>query len=222
MNNSSIGAVIFDLDGTLIDSKDVMRAAYYQSFDEVVGNGSAPPFSEYCQHLGRSFPEIMRRMGLPLEMHPVFVRESVRNMHKIRLFDGVGTLLHELARRGVPMAIATGKDQARTCAILDSLGLADCFAMVVGSDKVSEPKPAPHMALMIARQLHLDCATTLFVGDAIADLQCGQRAGMQTALATWDCPSEEAMRHPADFRLNHPQDILPLIRAYQHANFAIS
>jgi len=217
-----VSAVIFDLDGTLIDSKDVMRGAYFQAYQEIVGDDDAPPFDEYCRHLGRSFPEIMRRMGLPAAMHAVFVRESISNMHKIRLFDGVAAMLGELARRQVPLAIATGKDYARTCSILACLGLDQHFRMVVGSDNVSQPKPAPEMALTIAGKLGLDCASTLFVGDAIADLQCGQRAGMQTALAMWDCPSLDTLRHPADFRFDSPDQILSTLRVDLHANLVVS
>lgn len=222
MDKPAISAVIFDLDGTLIDSKDVMRGAYFKAYQEIVGDDEAPPFDEYCRHLGRSFPEIMRRLGLPAAMHAVFVRESISNMHKIRLFDGIRPLLQELARRQVPLAIATGKDYARTCSILTCLGLGQHFQMVVGSDNVSQPKPAPEMALKIAAHLELDCASALFVGDAIADLQCGQQAGMQTALATWDCPSLDALRHRADFHFDSPNKILSTLRIDLHANLIVN
>lgn len=210
LTSRPLSAIIFDLDGTLIDSKEVMLEAYYGAYQEVIGDNNPPPFSEYCQHLGRSFPEIMRRMGLPQEMHPVFIRESINNMHKIRLFEGVLQMLKALYRQKVPMAIATGKDYARTCSILSYLGLDHYFQMVVGSDCVKKPKPAPEMALTIAQKLQLDRDTTLFVGDAIADLKCGQQAGMQTALALWDHPSEDTVSYPANYHLDRPEQLDPL------------
>ncbi|UXH76103.1 HAD-IA family hydrolase [Roseateles amylovorans] len=211
MAEPQVRAVVFDLDGTLIDSKDVMRHAYLQAYEEVVGEGEAPPFSDYCKYLGRSFPEIMRLMGLPLAMQPVFVRESIRQMHRIAVFDGVRPMLQALSRRRIPMAIATGKDRARTRQILDHLALSDHFAMVVGSDDVSAPKPAPEMALTIARTLRLDCASTLFVGDSMADLACGRSAGMRTGLATWDDPGPEARGVDHAIHLHHPNDVLHLL-----------
>lgn len=222
MPKRTLSAVIFDLDGTLIDSKEVMRRAYFTAHDEVLGTQcSAPPFSEYCKYLGCSFPEIMRRLGLPAEaMHRVFVRESTRMLDEIRLFDGVTKLLQQLDDLGIPMAIATGKDQARTLRILDHLGITGRFSMVVGSDAVARPKPAPDMALAIAAGLQLDPATTLFVGDAVADLQCGQAAGMVSGLATWDAPSEEVLRHPVDLVLAHPSQILPLVGLNSDADLA--
>jgi AHBA synthesis associated protein len=207
-----ISAVIFDLDGTLIDSMDVMQHAYVTAYHEVVGEGEPPPFSEYCRHLGRSFPEIMRRMGLPVAMHPVFVRESVRNMHKIRLYPGVVTLLEELSGSGVPLAIATGKDHARSSNIAAHLQIEKYFRMILGSDQVACPKPAPEMALRIAAELQLNPAHTLLVGDAMADILCGRSAGMYTALATWSGGCADVQRQAADFQLDRPDQILPLLR----------
>lgn len=221
MSDLRVEAVIFDLDGTLIDSKDVMRAAYMQAYAEVVGDSQPPPFSEYRKHLGRSFPEIMRRMGLPLDMQPVFVRESIRQMHRIALFDGVRSMLEQLSRRGIPMAIATGKDHARTCQILEHLGLSQYFAMVVGSDDVKHPKPAPDMALRIAEALDLDAAETLFVGDAVSDLECGRSAGMRVALATWDDPEREARAFAGAVHLAHPHDLLSHLRLKERADTSV-
>lgn len=213
MCSQTFRAVIFDLDGTLIDSKEIMRRAYFTAHEEVLGGEHpAPPFSEYCKYLGCSFPEIMRRMGLPAErMHSVFVRESTRMLGEIQLFDGVLKMLHDLEAAAIPLAVATGKDQARTMKILEHLGIAGHFSMVVGSDLVARPKPAPDMAQLIASRLNLDPSTTLFLGDAIADIQCGRAAGMVSALATWDAPSDEVLRHPVDLVLSHPSQILPLV-----------
>ncbi|AOK15029.1 MULTISPECIES: HAD-IA family hydrolase [Burkholderia cepacia complex] len=208
----TLSAVIFDLDGTLIDSKDVMRSAYFAAYDEVVGDGAPPPFSEYCRYLGQSFPNIMRQMGLPLEMHAAFKRESIRNMHRVRVFDGIVAMLEALSLRRVPMAIATGKDHARAVALLEHLRI-DChFAMVLGSDDVPNQKPAPDMALRIADALALTPADTLFVGDAAADLECGARAGMKTALALWDHPPAHVLAMPVDVRFAAPADLLSLLR----------
>ncbi|CRI58570.1 HAD-IA family hydrolase [Pseudomonas sp. CCOS 191] len=216
-----VQAVIFDLDGTLIDSKQVIAEAYHAAHAEVMGADAVPPpFSEYCRYLGRSFPEIMRQMGLPLEMHPVFMRESNARMHRIQVFDGIRELLGTLHERQVPMAIATGKDHARTEAILGCLGLLEYFGVIVGSDDVARPKPASDMALKIVDALGLNPATTLFVGDAVADLQCGHSAGMQTALALWDSPVDEVRRHPCNYRLGQPGQLLNLLEVWRHADVA--
>lgn len=110
--------VVFDLDGVVVDSFGVMREAFRIAYAEVVGDEPAP-FEEYTRHLGRYFPDIMRIMGLPLEMEEPFVRESYRLADQVTVFDGVEELLAELNRRGVrlggghrqgrePRAVAAG------------------------------------------------------------------------------------------------------------------
>lgn len=206
-----VTGVIFDLDGTLIDSKSVMRDAYFAAYDAVVGDSSPPAFSEYCRYLGQSFPTILEKLGLPIEMMEIFVRESSLNIGKIILFDGVLDVLNELSRLGVPLAIATGKDHERATSILEHLNISHYFQMVVGSDDVPRQKPAPDMALCIVDRLNLQQSETLFVGDAVADLTCGRSAGLKTALALWDNPEQAVLREKADFHLNHPKDILMLL-----------
>lgn len=219
MSESAINAVIFDLDGTLIDSKQVIREAYHAAHAQVLGaDVEPPPFSEYCKHLGRSFVQIMKIMGLPPQMHPVFMQESNARMQKIRVFDGVRPLLAGLRDRGIPMAIATGKDHQRTVAILDHLGLLQYFARIVGSDDVANPKPAPDMARIIVEHLQVPASGCLFIGDALADLQCGEAAGMQTALALWDHPAEDIRRYPCTYRLTDPCQILALLEVASHAD----
>lgn len=217
-----LSAVIFDLDGTLIDSKDVMRRAYMTAHAEVFGSTrAAPPFSEYCKYLGCSFPEIMRRLGLPAEpMYEVFARESTRLIGDIRMFDGVSEMLGHLYGSGVPMAIATGKFEKRTRQILDHLGISRYFAVVIGSDMVSRPKPAPDMALMIAERMHLDPSKTLFVGDAVADIECGNAAGMVSALAAWDAPTEVVRQQPVKFVFDLPCEIPALLGVNVDADLA--
>src|SRR5438874_9013447 len=101
-------AVVFDLDGVLVDSHVVMRKAFTTAYREVVGAGLAP-FEEYERHQGRYFPDIMTLMGLPLEMEGPFVRESYRLEHEVPVFPGVRDLLRGLLARDVRLAVATGK-----------------------------------------------------------------------------------------------------------------
>lgn len=95
---SSRQAVVFDLDGVIVDSFAVMSEAFTVAYAEAVGDGP-PPFEEYRRHLGRYFPDIMRIMGLPLEMEEPFVRESYRLADRVTVFDGIVELLLTLRVR---------------------------------------------------------------------------------------------------------------------------
>ncbi|WP_242424165.1 HAD-IA family hydrolase, partial [Frankia sp. EI5c] len=163
-------AIVFDLDGVLVDSHAVMREAFTRAYAEVVGPGPAP-FEEYNRHLGRYFPDIMKIMGLPLAMEGPFVRESYRLSHRVVLFDGVRELLSGLLRRGARLAVATGKSGPRARDLLAELGILDCFERVIGSDEVARPKPAPDIVLLALDVLGATPAEAVMVGDAVTDIQ---------------------------------------------------
>ena len=177
-----IRAVVFDLDGVIVDSSAVMREAFSIAYAEVVGDGPAP-FEEYNRHMGRYFPDIMRLMGLPLEMEGPFVRESYRMAHLVPLFPGVRETLETLHSRGIRMGIATGKAGPRARSLLDQLGVLGLFGQVIGSDEVARPKPAPDIVLQALGNLDVPPHEAMMVGDAVIDLLSGRDAGA-TAVAT--------------------------------------
>ncbi|MEV0396288.1 HAD-IA family hydrolase [Polymorphospora rubra] len=203
-----VQAVVFDLDGVLVDSSAVMREAFDIAYAEVVGDGPAP-FEEYNRHMGRYFPDIMRLMGLPLEMEEPFVRESYRLAPQVPLFPGVRELLHSLHGQGVRMAIATGKSGPRARSLLELLGVLHLFGHVIGSDEVPRPKPAPDIVLHALDLLGVPAERALMVGDAVIDLASGRDAGTTTVATTWhegDCAA--LLAAGPDFVAHTPRELL--------------
>ncbi|WP_405966359.1 HAD-IA family hydrolase [Streptomyces sp. NBC_00015] len=203
-----IAAVVFDLDGVLVNSFAVMRQAFTTAYTEVVGDGE-PPFEEYERHLGRYFPDIMRIMGLPLEMEAPFVRESYRLAHLVPVFDGVPEMLRELRARDIGLAVATGKSGPRARSLLEQLGLLDLFTVVIGSDEVEHPKPAPDIVLKALGVLGCDPARTVMVGDAVTDLTSARGAGVAAVAALWGETDEETLlAESPDVVLRSPSELL--------------
>ncbi|MGW2118068.1 HAD-IA family hydrolase [Streptomyces zhihengii] len=203
-------AVVFDLDGVIVDSYEVMRKAFSTAYTEVVGAGEAP-FAEYNRHLGRYFPDIMRIMGLPLEMEAPFVRESYRLAPEVPVFDGVAEMLRELRRRGIPTAVATGKAGERARALLRQLGLLPLFDVVIGSDEVADPKPAPDMVLRALSVLGARPEETMMIGDAVTDLQSARGAKVAAVAAVWAGVDESVLLAAGpDAVLREPADVLSL------------
>nr|WP_203187479.1 HAD-IA family hydrolase [Streptomyces pratensis] len=202
--------VVFDLDGVLVDSTEVMREAFSIAYAEVVGEGPAP-FAEYNRHLGRYFPDIMRIMDLPLEMEEPFVRESYRMAHLVPLFDGVPEMLHTLRERGIRLAVATGKSGPRARSLLSQLGVLDLFDHVIGSDEIARPKPAPDIVLKALELLGADPDSAVMVGDAVTDIASAHAAGVAALAALWGETDEPALLAAApDAVLQKPGDLLAL------------
>ncbi|MBB5893769.1 HAD-IA family hydrolase [Kutzneria kofuensis] len=207
-------AVIFDLDGVVVDSFAVMSEAFAIAYNEVVGDGPAP-FKEYRRHLGRYFPDIMRIMNLPLEMEEPFVRESYRLADQVHVFDGILELLLTLRVRGMKLAIATGKTGPRARDLLGQLGLLPFFAHVIGSDEVPRPKPAPDMVFHALDLLGVEPEKAIMIGDAPTDIASAQGAGVAAAAALWAPPDDigELLAAGPDVVLQRPADLLALCPA---------
>ncbi|MFC4565580.1 HAD-IA family hydrolase [Nocardiopsis mangrovi] len=203
-----VRAVVFDLDGVIVDSFDVMRAAFTAAYAEVVGPGPAP-FAEYNRHLGRYFPDIMRTMGLPLEMEGPFVRESHRLAHRVTLYDGVVETVTALRDRGLGLAVATGKSGPRARSLLGGLGVLDLFDHVIGSDEIPRPKPAPDIVEHALALLGERSADAMMVGDSVADLASARAAGVTAVAALWGETDPAALlRERPDHALRSPAELL--------------
>ncbi|GHI10407.1 HAD-IA family hydrolase [Streptomyces cellostaticus] len=203
-------AVIFDLDGVLVDSFAVMYEAFAIAYKEVVGDGPAP-FDEYRRHLGRYFPDIMRIMGLPLEMEEPFVRESYRLASQVPVFDGIVELLTTLRVRGLRLAVATGKSGQRARSLLDQLGLLPFFDHVIGSDEVARPKPAPDIVEHALDLMGFLPEQAIMVGDAPTDIASAHGAGVTSAGALWALSeAEELLAAEPAVVLARPTDLLAL------------
>ncbi|WFB84523.1 MULTISPECIES: HAD-IA family hydrolase [Streptomyces] len=203
-------AIVFDLDGVLVDSVGVMREAFTVAYREVVGPGE-PPFAEYSKHLGRYFPDIMRIMGLPIALQEPFVRESYRLSHRVRMFDGVPDLLRSLRADGYRLAVATGKSGPRARSLLDGLGVLTRFEHVLGSDEVANAKPAPDIVLRAMELLGAGPDETMMIGDAVTDLASARAAGVTAVAALWgeSDPSDLLAAGP-DAVLHKPAELAAL------------
>ncbi|ETA04476.1 HAD family hydrolase [Frankia sp. B2] len=207
-------AVIFDLDGVLVDSFGVMRQAFTIAYAEVVGPGE-PPFEQYNRHLGRYFPDIMRIMNLPLEMEEPFVRESYRLAHQVVLFEGVAALLRSLHERGLGLAVATGKAGPRARHLLGELDILPIFDYVIGSDEIARPKPAPDIVNRALELLGVAPNEAMMIGDAVADLESARAAGVMAVAALWgEADGAELVAAGPDAVLRRPAELLSLLRPH--------
>jgi len=210
-------AILFDLDGVIIDSMPAMRDAFKLAYREVVDPNAGdevlePLFLHYCYYLGYAFRDIMDALELPYSMYEPFVRHSAQFKDRVLINDGIIPLLQDLHQNDIKITVATGKDGYRARDLLNALDIAQYIDIVTGSDEVQHAKPAPDMLLLQMQTLGVNADETIMVGDSHADVEAGKSAGVTTVGVSWGYGSREDLAM-ADFIIDHPSELLELIKA---------
>ncbi|MFK7988344.1 MAG: HAD family hydrolase [Sandaracinaceae bacterium] len=189
-------AVLFDLDGTLLDSV----ALILESYRHTLAHHGLPerPEAEILAGLGTTLEDQFRRwvedevsVGALIDTyieHNLAVHDEY-----VRAYPGVSELVRALHGAGTPLAIVTSKRRRGTELGVAALGLTECFRMWVCADDVQNPKPHPEPVHMALEALGVDAARTAFVGDATHDLHAGNAAGVTTVAVTWGAAPEDAL-----------------------------
>lgn len=181
---SGFKAVVFDCDGTLVDS----MPAHFESWCDALSlHGAAGIFKEdvFFAMGGRPTIDIVAELNSEygLKLNPVDVafakREAfLKRLDLVTLIDEVAEFAQSL-RGKVPMAVASGGSRLVVEKTLHAVGISDWFDEVVTADDVAEGKPAPDVFLKAAKLLEVDPADCLALDDAPAGIIAAQRAGMQ-------------------------------------------
>jgi HAD superfamily hydrolase (TIGR01509 family) len=177
-----VEAVIFDLDGVLIDSESVWDAARR---DVVAENGGAWAPSATRAMQGMSSPEWSRylrdELGVPLDPDEISRRVVERVLaayeRDVPLLPGAVEAVRRLAERW-PLGLASSANRAVIDAVLESAGLSDCFSATVSGDEVARGKPSPDVYLAAADKLGVAPAQAAAVEDSSNGLRAGAAAGM--------------------------------------------
>jgi 2-phosphoglycolate phosphatase len=191
-----VRAMLFDLDGTLLDSApDLVRSLNWVRRSE----GLDPlPVDTCSRHASKGAVGLLKA-GMPAadpdrfeSWRHLFLRHYAENSCiDSRLYDGIPELLSVLAKKGVPWGIVTNKAEYLTHPIVDALGLRSSVGSVVCGDTLPRKKPNPEPVLLACRELDVPPAEVLFVGDDVRDIQAGDAAGTQTAAVLYGYGSDE-------------------------------
>lgn len=176
--------IIFDFDGVIIDSFKVQEKALLESYQMIVGEGK-PSLEEFFSCSGDSIENIFRHMGLPLTMVEPYKKISRENMDCITVFEGIVELLEHLKKQGYKIGLCTGKNRERTLEILEYLDLSQYFDVVICSDDVARPKPAPDSLELAIQLLGIDGKRAVMVGDAPNDIKCAKSLKVKSIAVTW-------------------------------------
>ena len=224
--------VIFDCDGTLVDSQHMICAAMQQAYE--ANNLSVPAREHLLAIVGLSLPDAFRRLAVTAGVdtdHPVEalvtcyknafaeLRSSIDHLEP--LYPGARETIDALAARpDTLLGIATGKSQRGVRAVLGRHGLAERFATIQTSDDAPS-KPHPGMVLAAMRATGAAAEDTIVVGDTVFDLEMARAAGARAIGVAWGYHAPSALIDAgADAIIEKFADLLPTLDHLWHAGAA--
>lgn len=180
-------AVLFDLDGTLLDTAadfaDVVQqmtvqaarpAIEFTAIHKTVSNG-ARALVELAFEIQPGHPDFEERFETLLSLYAQRILTT-----KATLYPGMDTLLLQLEKAGIPWGIVTNKPERFSRPLLESLGLSSRCSTLICPDHVSQSKPHPEPLLLACKQLNINPQDAIYVGDHPRDIDAGRAAGMYT------------------------------------------
>ena len=213
--------IVWDLDGTLVDSAPDLATALNAVLDKrgffthsievvrtMIGNG-VPKLVE------RGFNAVgMRPQTAQLdELVAMFVKEyKTCATEHTRPYPHIVETLEKIHAMSIPMGVCTNKPEAFTQQILEGLGLAKYFSSVVGGDTTSTRKPDPQPVLACLRGLVSEPVSSLMIGDSVHDVHAAHAAGVTVAVVPWGYRSAPVEELGADFVLSDITALPGMIR----------
>jgi phosphoglycolate phosphatase len=201
-NSGLMRAFLFDLDGTLIDSKmDLVNSVNAMLRETQRAELPADRIASYVGHgapqliastLGTAASEEDKRQGLA-----IFLKHyNAKKLELTRPYPGVREGLRALD--GAPMAVLSNKPTQLSAEILEALGLSRYFRGIYGGDSFAAKKPDPSGALHILEEFGVPVAEAAMVGDSDVDIQTARNAGMLAVAVTYGFGQYDRLKNPAD------------------------
>ena len=212
---SSVRALIFDLDGTLIDSKqDLIHSVNAMLLELGCKQLAASTISGY---IGHGAPQLVAKAlgdGCSKEdrQHALQFFLSYYEDHKMDTtlaYPGVAETLQQLVR--IPMAVLTNKPVRISVRILEQMGLSKYFRVIYGGNSFETKKPDPQGATRILRDLDAEPREALLIGDSEVDVQTARNAGTLAAAVNYGFGVHDRGAYPADIYLDRFGELVTLL-----------
>ena len=206
-------AVLFDLDGTLVDSIELLLASMEYSFE---GRERRPSVAEWLALIGTPLDAMLARWAEgPADVERLRARYREHQLAKhdemLKLYPGMVETVRALHAAGHPLAVVTSKLEVGARRALKFAQIEDCFTAVVGIDHTAKHKPEPEPVWYALERLGAQRERALFVGDSTHDMLAGRAAGVQTVAVLWGpYTREELLPTAPDYWVAQPQELLAL------------
>lgn len=207
-----IDAIVFDMDGTLVDSVEAVPGAYIAFVAETTGQVLTPAEIVDLYALGPPPVMLSHLLGRPantadVDRYHELVSDSVT---RLRPYDGIPELLAELRDR-LPLGVFTGATTRAAEILLTATGLISSFGAVLGADEVPRHKPAPDGVIEACVRLGVPVENSLYIGDSPIDALAARAAGAVAVGAGWGHQFDATV--DAHVVVDKPGDVLTLLDA---------
>ncbi len=214
---NQVSAVLFDLDGTLLDTApDLVRALHKLCETH---NAPLPEFDFAARHVSTGAIGLTR-LAFPkhsddehIDLSQQLVEMYAANVcEHTQPYPGITTVLDGLDERNIPWGIVTNKIERLTTPILDTLELTQRSAVMVGGDTTPNRKPHPEPIICAADRMGIAPESVAYVGDHRKDIEAGHAAGTLTVAVTWGyiTPGEDPRDWDADYTIEQPEELLSI------------
>lgn len=211
-----LNTFLFDLDGTLIDSIDLILRSYRHTMRIHRANEPLPPDDVWMKGLGTPLRVQFRHWtddAAEIDAMVATYREYNLSHHDtlVKPYEGIVEEVVKLHRNRKRLGLVTSKFTSGAERGLKLVGLEQAFEIIVGADSVTHPKPHPEPVLKALELLDADAEGTVFIGDSRHDLECGRAAGVKTAAVLWGPFKRSELEDLApDFWLEKPEQLTQL------------
>lgn len=200
--------IVFDVDGTLIDTEEAIVYSLQETLLTVIGKKM--PLVELTFALGITGEDALKRLAI--DDIPTTMDIWVKNLRKyadmVGVFGGIRETLTKLSENGYEMGIITSRTREEFEADFANLDIRQFFTTIVCADDTTEHKPTPAPLLKYMELTGESCGRVLYIGDSEYDSGCAEGAGVDFALAGWGSRNRDIK---AAYYLKKPEDLLTVL-----------
>ena len=212
-----INTVLFDFDGTLVNTNDVIIASWQHTYMHYLGREESLEKITACfgepllLTMEREFPEVDPRESAGLYRN--FQKENADEL--VKIFPGIKELLESLKTDGFRMGVVTSRTRESAQRYMDMFGIGDYFEEMVSCDDTDIHKPNPEPILLCLKKMGITAEEALMVGDSPFDIKCANNAKVKSVLVDWritGCGESPIADAVEDYTIAEPAELMEVLK----------
>ena len=209
--------ILFDFDGTLVNTNDVILASWQHTYRHYLGHEMPVDHITSCfgepllLTMEREFPGVN-----PQESADVYRQFQLENADKlVTIFPGIKELLADLKAAGYVLGIVTSRTRESALRYMDMFAITSYFSDLVTCDDTTVHKPNPEPILLAMSKLGASAEESIMIGDSPFDIKCANNAGVDSVMVNWRITCDETSvidDAKVDYWLHQPSDLVELLK----------